>query len=233
MELFTTIDELKSFEKVDAKVSKKYVPIYTSMVVEALEPEFKMVEGCKIFKTWSTHYVDLKGEDATIRIHNSFDRRWAFGLTLTTADGFPVRVGLDRIVHIGSKAKEFNENFKDAKGDVLKAIANARVFATTLSKTNINADLAAKVKAIVFRKIMDTKGFQTVSNDVDILLDNKSMSVTSYISSTLAAFERGNYTYTVSGVKKVGGKTKSVFNRTQTESLLMDLIEEEFIEYLL
>ncbi len=233
---FHDLNELKAFEKVDAKVSAKYVPIYTSAVIEAMSPEFTLDYGQKIFKTWSAHYAMLNNKAGdTIKITNSFDRKWAFGFQLITKEGFTVRVGLDRIVHIGSKAKEFNETFKDQKEDILKAIKNAATFATTLKNTKVQPALQEKITSIVFRKSIATKGFQTLTNDADVLQENakNGMSVTGYILATLKAFEKGNYTVTNQGTKKVGGKTKSVFNRTQTESLLMDLIEDEFIEYLL
>ncbi len=236
LKYFYDVAELTAFEKVDGRVSAKYVPIYTSAVIEALSPEFTLDYGCKIFKTWSAHYVDLKNDkNETLRIYNSYDRRWAFSMSIIDSDGFRVNVGLDRIVHIGAKAKEFNEEFLSNKQYILDAIENAKVFSTTLKGTKVQPDLAKKITDIIFRKTISTKGFQTLTNDADILLTNtkNGMSVSVYITATLKAFEKGNYTYTVSGVKKIGGKTKSVFNRTQTESLIMDLVEEEFMEYLL
>ena len=233
---FHDLNELKAFERVDGNVSKKYVPIYTSAVIEAMAPEFTLDYGHRVFKTWSAHYAMLNNEAGdTIKITNSFDRRWAFGFQLITKEGFTVRVGLDRIVHIGAKAKEFNETFKDQKEDILKAIKNAATFATTLQNTKVQPALQEKITDIVFRKSIGTKGFQSLTNDADVLQENSKngMSVTGYILATLKAFEKGNYTVTNQGTKKVGGKTKSIFNRTQTESLLMDLIEDEFEYYLL
>ncbi len=234
IQYFDTKEELRAFETVSPKVSAKYVPIYTSELIEIMEPEFTLINGCKIFPSWSAHYVDLGNEAGdTIRIYNSFDRRWALGVSLISENGLSIKLGgVDRLIHMGQKAESFKESFAEAKDSILESIANAKVLFGVLSSVSIEKELADKITNIVFRKFIKKDGFQDVSNPADILLD-KSISVANYITLTLKNYEDGNYTVTANAKKRTGRKTKSVFDKVTSENIIMKLIETDFLEYLL
>ncbi len=232
LQIFHTIKELKAFETVSPKVSAKYVPIYTSELIKILEPEFTLVNGCKPYPSYTTHYVDLVNETGdTIRIYNSFDRRWALSVNLIS-DGLTIKLGTDRLIHMGQKATNFTEDFEDAKQSILDAIVNAKTFAGVLASTKIEKDLAKAITDSVFRNFIKKDGFQEIVNYADILIE-KDITVKNYINTTLKNFAEGNYTVTISGKKRVGRKSSNVFEEVLNKSKIMKLVENEYLEYLL
>jgi hypothetical protein len=233
MEILHNLDELKSIEKVDPRVSKKYVPIYSSEIAKLLEPEFKMETAVRPVPRTSLHYVDFKNKNGDkIRLYNSYDRSLALKFTLYSKDNIPVNLGVERLIHMGQRAKSFTEELQSHKEQILESVETARTLLYTLEKTKITPELAEKIKNIIFRKYYIKKGFQGVTNYSDLLIE-KGISVTSYIKATVTNFIKGNFTYTISGKKHNGREQKSLFYRIEVETRIMKMIEEEFTEFLL
>ena len=105
MSVIKTIAGLKAIEKVDAKVSKKYVPIFTSDFVEAMSNfEFSHAIMYWAKSGYSAHQAVLTaGEGTNIIIENSYDRSLGFSIQFEH-DG--VIFGRVRQIHMGKSAAE-------------------------------------------------------------------------------------------------------------------------------
>jgi hypothetical protein len=206
------------------------VPIFTSEIAKLLEPEFKFVHAVKPLKHSSLHYADLTDGENTIRVYNSYDRKLALRVTLYV-DGMPVDLGAERLIHIGSKAKTFVDDLQEHKKNILDSIENAKTLHNVLNTTPITKELAGKIKEIIYRNYIKKDGFQSLENYADMLIE-KNISVTSFIKASIVNFEKGNFTYVINGEKHTGRKQNSTFGKIEIEAKIMELIQEEFIEFL-
>ena len=226
-----TIQDVQKIEEVSPFVSEKYVPIFTSDVIKVLEPEFKFVRGYKWYKTTSQHYVELKHGEDTIRIYNSFDRSTAFRMFLQ--GDVAIDLGVDRLVHMGSKAVNFKDELIASKQDIVDAIKKAKEGMAQLGKVQVTPELQKEISDVVFAEDIKKKGFQSYSNSTDILVEKKGMSVLSYIKSSVANYIKGTYTVTNSGTKKEGTEKRAAFTKITLEGKVNKYLVEKFPELFL
>lgn len=128
---FKSRKELERFERISSRVSKKYVPIYSTKLVESLEPQFKYIGVNPYSRTGnngSRHYITMScGESLLLRIENSFDGTLALRISFQYNNFV---FGFIRQVHIGKNAidmsttNEISEIYKSALKyvDTLSAI---------------------------------------------------------------------------------------------------------------
>ncbi len=229
---FQSTEDLQNIEHVDSRVSKKYVPIFTTEIIEILSPEWEFIGGKQFVKGLSKHYVDLTNDDGDlIRIYNSYDRSLALSVSLVS-DGLGIDLGVDRLIHIGHKAKEFTEDLKLFKDDIAKGIVTAKKIDAFLKTAKVTPRIQKEISNIIYRKEADRKGFQSYTNYVDVLVEKKSIkNIKAYILKSLELYYDGEYTITVSGVKKDGRKTKSYLRIIADENRIYTYLEENFPEY--
>ncbi len=208
------------------------IAIVTSDIVEILSPEFKLVGGSRFHKSSNKHYVDLKSEDSTIRLYNSFDRSLALNFSLVTGE-IAIDLGVDRLIHIGNKAKEFTLSLEEAKDEIMKAIPTARKIVANLSRVKVTKDMAKVISDIVFSVEMESEQYVAYNSYVDILLENKELTVKDYISSSLSNYFKGNYTITQKTRKLVGRVHDDLFRKAKMQNLIIKTLLEEYPEYFL
>ena len=227
--------DVKLLEHVDARVSDKYVPIFTSELMKLLKPEFEFVDGSRISKTSTAHYINLKNKnDDTIRIYNSFDRSMALRIGMVS-EGISIPLGIDRLIHIGQKARDFQEEFKEAKADILEAVTTAKAFKEYLEKTVATADIAKAITTSIFTHGAGKKqnlGISEFINYTDLLLD-KNISLKKYINLSIRSYQLGEYSYVKDGVKMNGRPKPSLMGRIHLENRLIKTLQEKFPEYFL
>ena len=186
---FNTIEELKAFETVTGNVSKKYVPIYTSEIIEILAPEFHFVSGEKYYNFNSAHTVFLESENGIkIAISNSFDRTRAFSAFLI-ADEVRIPLNLDRQIHLGQEAAALTENFKANKPEFFVAIEHATAIVRKLKTTNIPQYVKDEVQEIVFAATKKRKGFLELDLNIADNYDN----CYTYINTCISRYVKGEY----------------------------------------
>jgi len=230
-----TKEGITLLEHVDAKVSDKYVPIFTSELIKLLEPEFQFIDGTRIKGTSTAHFINLENDTGDkIRIYNSFDRTMALRVDMVS-DGIAIPLGVDRLVHIGAKAKSFQDEFAEAKQDILDAVVVARTFKDHMVNTVATPEIAKAItKAIfVFGNGKDqNKGVTEVVNYTDILLD-QNISLARYINLSIRSYLTGEYNYTKDGLKLNGRPKNSVLGRIHLENRLVKTLQGQFPEYFL
>jgi len=247
---------LKDIEVVSGDVSKKYVPIYTSEIVESLKPEFEFDYGYKFGDKSSKHYVQLKNKDEDIiRIYNSFDRSFALRIYFITDDlQFPL-VDNGRIVHIGEKAKKI-EDFKDLKKEILKSIPAIKELKANLENeiVDLDSEIIAEInRTIPFEVIYraeynlrkrkgDTKSKFEVKFDnyVDTVAkkaaeNGNPLTVYQYLNLSIKNFIDGNYglihVLNNKETKKSGKKITSPFSRVLALFRINNKLQEVLPEY--
>jgi len=227
--------DVKLLEHVDSKVSDKYVPIFTSELMKLLEPEYKFEDGVRIKGTTTAHFVDLKNEDGdTIRIYNSFDRTMALRIDMVS-EGIAIPLGIDKLIHIGQKAKNFQEEFKEAKADILAAVIVAKTFKEYLEKTVATEDIAKEITNSIFvhgNGKEQNLGITEFINYTDLLL-NQNISLKKYINLSIRSYQLGEYSYVKDGKKMNGRPKTSVLGRVHLENRLIQTLNEKFPEYFL
>ena len=224
-----TIEDVKAIENVSPKVSKKYVPIFTSDIINVLSPEFKFVDGCQPVASTTAHYVNLSDGTNTIRIYNSYDRKLA--LRFAFVEEVAIDLGVDRLIHLGNKAATFVSSLEDVKKEILTAVNTAVKINTYLSNVKITPEIAKSISNIVFSNIIKKEGFQEYTNYIDLLIPK--VSIKAYIYQTLNKYIAGDYVYTIKGVKKNGKRKGSLFFKLKKENQLMNFIQEEYVELML
>ena len=237
MTLLGNRQDVENIENIDANVSEKYVPVYSTELIDILAPEFEF-KGGLLFHPGSTkhslHFTTKDGDDLVI--YNSYDRRLALGFYLKTGE-FNVDVGVDRLIHMGQRAKDFAQALQDSKADILKNIKNTKTMMYTLAQEDIDTTIAANITNIVFGTKLykgrerTPSGVQIV-NPADYLIE-KEISVKAYIDLTLKNFYEGNYTYLQNGVKKIGRPTKQLFQKVTIQNKLVKYLKEVYPELFL
>lgn len=225
--LLDTIQDLENIEKVSPRVSKSYVPIYSSDIANILQPEYQYSHGVQFVKGSTKHYIELKSDTETLRIYNSYDRSLALRLTLH--DGISVDLGVNRLIHRGEKAKVFIDNLKEVKEDILAAVQNTKKIIKFFETTKITDDLKKEISDIIFKYDKQRKGFQEYTNYVDLL----DINIKNYISQSIDKYMDGDYTLIINGSKRNGTKTKSTLRKVKLENEIIKHIEKTRPEYFL
>lgn len=226
-----TIDDVRAIEEISPYVSEKYVPIYTSNIIEVLEPEFKFEYGYKWYATTSQHYVELKHGEDTVRIYNSFDRSAAFRMFLQ--GDVSIDLGVDRLVHIGAKAASFKDDLLASKETIIDAIKKAKEGIAQLGGIQVNSELQKEISDAIFSDEIKKKGFQSYTNLVDVIVEQKGLTVLGYIKSSISNYIKGNYSVTNSGTKKTGNEKRAAFTKIQLESKVNKFLIAKYPELFL
>ena len=226
-----TVEDVKKIEKVSKNVSEKYVPIFTSDVIDIMEPDFVFVGGVKWHKNTTQHYIEMKRGNDFIRIYNSFDRTAAFRMFYKGE--VSIDLGIDKLVHRGKKAASFKEILENSKDEIVEAIDRTKNGIVQLNQIQVTPELQNKISDVVFGKYLKKKGFQSYTNYVDSIVEEKGMSVLSYIKSTIANYNKGLYTVTIKGVKKEGREKKSLFTKLKIEGKVNKFLLSEYPELFL
>jgi hypothetical protein len=257
--ILNNIKEVQAIEKVSPKVSERYVPIYTSELIEALAPEFEFVSGYKFGRgTGSKHYVTLKNKDNDyIRIYNSFDASLAFRAYLVSDDIQFSIIDENRVIHTGDKARSLGDkdHIQEIKEAIIKAIPNTKLLSSKLKDTEIDLDseIADKIKEAISKKRLysfkrSQKRSKKVEKDADYEFVNytddvvkklqdagKNISIYSYINLSIKNFLQGNYGIknTKTQVVSSGNPVKSVTVRLIITNNVTKVLEKDCFEYLI
>ncbi len=136
-QIFKDINTLKAFEIVSSNVSKQYVPVYTSEIIDELSPTFKFIEGVRYHACNSVHSVTLQNKEGDIiSIDNSYDRSRAFSLRLNYGQ-LTIPLDLDRVIHRGESAQLLADELLLDKEILFKAIKNAKTVGLSLKESKI------------------------------------------------------------------------------------------------
>lgn len=243
------LSELKNIERISKEVSDKYVPIYTSELVEVLKPEFTFLSGFTFGSNTTKHGVTLKNKSGDkIRIYNSFDGTLAFRVYYVTESLNFSLLDNNRVVHRGDKARNISdkEHLNEIKDSIIKAIPNVKKLQTKLKTLKINTEskIAKVIKAAVFKgradyykyKIKD-ESYEFV-NYVDTVAEKAKengnpLSIYAYINLTVKNFIDGNYgiKHGKTGNVKGGRKVKTAFMKICIINDLTKAIEKNLVEY--
>jgi len=225
---FDTIEDLKTFERISNKVSKKYVPILSSDIIDALAPEFTFVGGTKFYKYSTSHNIFLHNEETntTIVFENSYDRSRALVFSVVV-DGVYLPISIDRIVHIGQYAKSFVDDTIVNKEAILEGIKNTNNLVVTLKETKVTKEFKKAIEGYVFDIQSKRKGFQGIKLDISPYYKRN---LYTYITRLTNEFLEGNYTVTVNGTEKKGTRNGDKFERTRISNKIVKYLKEEYIE---
>ncbi len=236
------ITDVKSFEVVSPRLSKQYVPIWTSDVIKILEPEFTLVTGAKAGGTSSCHYVDLKSKDGMIRLYNSYNGWWALSANYVT-DDVVINLNIDRLIHRGSKASSFLLDLKEAKEDIINAVPAAKMVARKLNDAPVTHELQTKISDIIFAVESKRKNFVKYNNYTDIVVDNRKanteigegteVSVSGYIKSSINNYFKGMYSIESTKGKRLGRPHKNAMLRVRFQNKIIKMLQDETPEYFL
>ena len=232
-----TIHDVTVFEKISPRLSNKYVPIFTSDIINILSPEFKLVGGARIHTSSTTHYVDLESKDGLIRLYNSFDGNLALSANYIVGD-IVINLDIERLIHRGNKATTFLDDLKQAKQEIIDAVPAAIEVAKKLHQDSVTPELQKMISDIIFEKEIKKEGFVEYTNYTDVVVDNKRkdespVSVASYINSTINNYFKGLYTVTIGSVKTTGKKHSSVLTRITFQNKIIKKLRSEKPEYFL
>jgi len=225
-----TVEDVAKYENISGGASDKYVPIYTTDLINMLAPEFKFDHGEQVLGRSNAHYVDLVNDEGDrIRILNSFDRSLALRISLVS-EGVLIPLGVERLVHIGTKAKGFTDEVAESRQEIFEAVAVAKKFEMFLKNTPITEDVAKDISREIFTHGKDAKKITEIVNYVDLI---DGLDIQRYINLSIRGFLTGNYTYMKDAVKAVGKKKNSVLGRIQIENRIVALFTAKYPEYFL
>lgn len=230
---FDNVDALNHIEKVSPKVSDKYVPIFTSKVIQNLSPEFEFKSGLKFSNANSQHMVYLKYDNQTdIAIANSFDRSRAFSVHLVS-NNIHIPLDLDRQIHVGEHAASLTENFKINKSEVVDAIKHAKSIVFKLQRTPAIDRIKTDIINIVFDTPMKRKGFA----ELDFKIDRDVKTVYTYINAAVDTYIKGEYHIALEkngkDIIRKGVKINSRFKKICIMNSIYKYIEKELPEVLI
>jgi hypothetical protein len=230
---------LESVEQVSGKLSDKYVPIKTSELVKALEPEYQFTDGYRFAGNGSTrHYVDLKSDDTTIRIYNSFDGSLALRAYITSG-GLQFSLFKDtRVIHRGQGALEVY-NVQEVKEQILNAVPVAQEMINKLSTMDVTEEIQEIVNEAVFKEQKarikyDAEFVNYVDEAKKMLEENgKTMSTYAYINRTINNYLKGDYgvKYKDKNTLRAGRPIKSPYSRITLVSVVEKALTEKMPEY--
>jgi hypothetical protein len=230
-----TIDDLKKIEVISGNLTDRYVPIFTSELIEELG--FKYLKGYQLGKT--KHVVDVESPNGIIRIYNSYDGTLAFRSYIV--DDIQIPLTDDRVIHMGERAREFKD-IKHIKDIILNSIPNAKMIETKLNiPVDLDSEIVAKIKETIFSDKMRyyTKRGKTpefvcyVDDVVKKLQENgKEVTLKTYIKMCIDNYIEGNYGIKFGDNIKPGKKVRSSFQKIKFVDKISKLINTEYIEYL-
>jgi len=225
---FDTLEDLKTFERISNKVSKKYVPILSSDIIDALAPEFSFVGGTKFYKYSTSHNIRLYNAelDTEIVFENSYDRSRALVFSVVV-DGVFLPINIDRIVHIGQYAKAFVSDTVVNKEAIIEGIKNTTDLVVTLKETKATKEFKTAIEGYVFGIQSKRKGFQGYKLNI---ASRYKKNVYDYATRLTNDFLEGNYTVTINGVEKQGTRNGDKFERTRISNKIVKFLKEEYIE---
>ncbi len=225
-----TVDEIKAFEIVSDKVSDKYVPIYSTDLIEILSPEFELVQAKRTTTSLTSHFVDMVNKDGDrLRIYNSYDGTLAFRMSLFTGT-YGIDLGTDRVIHRGKTAKSLKTILEESKQDILNSVKTAKKIKTKLSELDVDKETAKNISNTVFLHRTKQKGFEKYTNYVDILVEKTNISIDKYINMTVDKYINGDYTYVENGKKKNGRKANSTLLKIRIENSIISNLMSEYPE---
>jgi len=151
-----TRKELEKYERISSSCSKKYVPIFSTKLVESLEPEFKYLGVQPYSRTGnngSRHYITMKKNDSIeLRIENSFDRTLALRISFVYKNFV---FGFVRQVHIGQNALSISQT--NEISDIYKKATDYVQKLTSIKFTKIEQmqiiQIAAKERGISIARL--------------------------------------------------------------------------------
>jgi len=149
-----------------------------------------------------------------------------------------INLNIDRLIHRGEKAKTFIENLKAAKADIIKAVPAAKMVAKKLQAETVTPELQTLISNIIFEGEAKTEGFVKYNNYADIVVEqfkteNKTVSVSGYIKSSIENYFKGVYTIESIKGKRAGRPHKNVMLRVQFQNKIIKMLQEEAPEYFL
>jgi hypothetical protein len=220
-----TLDGLINLERVSNKVSEKYVPIYTTDIIESLEPEFKFSHAYKL-NNGTAHAAILVtfrfNEDGdNILIENSYDRTRAFRLSFLK-NSFIIPLDLDKVVHIGDRAKDIETHFAENKENILEALKNAKEIVHYLQVTKIPKKIKNDIKNIVFENQIKS------GKEIDITIASSYDSIFTYTETLIDRFVNGEYHTIKDGKVRKGRKVKSNFRKLQLTNKIYKYLKETY-----
>jgi hypothetical protein len=232
-----TEENIESVETISPKVSRIYVPIWTSEIVKAFKPEFELVNGYRMNLSSTKHYVSLANKKGdVIRIYNSFDRTWAFSAYYVT-DGIQFPIITDgRIVHKGDKAKSISD-IAEIKDAILSYVPKAKELAQKLKDFEITDEMAGVIKDTIFKDTLKrVKEDAEIDPYSDIVVkrlkeNGENVSIYSYIKITLKNYIDGNYGIKTEKRLRKGRKLSSAFGEVKVVNALTKALTEKYPEY--
>jgi hypothetical protein len=239
-----TINDIKVIET-PTNVTDKYVPIHTTDIIKALEPEFNFVKGVHFGKT--KHYVILENEDKDrLVIYNSFNGSLALRIFLhpkgtNTTDSVHISL-LDegRVIHKGDKAKYVVEELENIKKSIKESLPKKKELILKLQNAKLTPELQAKISEAVSKEVLLNYKMRNIKaefvNYTDVLVEKTKekggyLTVLTYLNLSIKNLIDGNYGIKIDDKTKGGRKTTSVFNRLKITNHVNDVLKEEFPEY--
>lgn len=250
-----SLKALKAIEVPDG-VSDKYVPIYTSKLVEVLKPEYKFAKGYRFGSKTSKHFIDLvptdsdKNSNEKIRIYNSFDGSFALRVYFVSENFQYNIVDNDRVVHVGEKARTISEedNLKELKESIINAVPNVRLLKAKLENipVDLNSEFTKTIKDVLsggtlyyFKRQQKDENYVFVNyvDDVAKLAEKNGnpLSIYAYINLSIKNFIDGNFGFRHTKTNELKGKRaiNSPLSKVQILNAIAGVLEEEFVEYMI
>jgi len=210
-------------------VSKKYVPILSTEIVDILAPEFEFTQGVRYYNYNSAHSIHFEYKGNHIALENSYDRSRAFSFKLLS-NWIALPLDLERQIHLGENAKALTPNFKINKSEISEAISTARTIVNKLKSVSARPEFKAEIENIVFKTIKERKGFLDITFEVGSQYDT----VYKYINEICDTYINGHYIYreVVNGETKnrKARKSNSNFMRLQMTNKVYAYLYENYIE---
>jgi hypothetical protein len=225
MRKFSEIEKLKDFERVSGAVSEKYVPIYTSKIVEALK-DWEFIDGIRYTKGRTFHSVKLKKNDDYIIIDNSFDRSRAFSFKLVAGNTY-IPLGLNRVIHRGEGAGKINDEIAENPEAINEAVKNAKLIANKLDRIPATETFKKAIIDTVFEKTKNAKNF----DELDLIIGYSYDTVKKYVDTVVDRYIDGEY-YIVKTDGKIrkGRKIKSKYREVEVKNKVFKTIIKEYPE---
>lgn len=224
-----TIEQVASTEVVSDKVSEKYVPIFTTSIIDIMTPEFKFSHGIQYCKSTSLHTVYLTNGEDTIAVTNSYDRTSALRFSFML-DGLHIPLNLEYQKHIGQNASSLVEDLEAYKPAILEALELAKIAEKNLKATHIPESFKKVIKDEIFKDTMKNKNFVRLELNIGESYDT----FYKYIDTIVNRFNEGDYfvtSFSNNGTKTRNGmKIKSRFRKLQVVNKINKLLLEEYPE---
>jgi hypothetical protein len=223
-----SIEDLKKLEVVSSNVSEKYVPIYTSQIIEELSPEFEFVRATKYFPGGTRHEAVLRttlfNENGDfILIENSYDRSRSFRLSFLN-NGILIPLNLEKIVHRGENAQNLANDLLVNKDEVLAALENAKKIVAYFKSTKISKKLKKEIFEIVFEKHLEKR------YEVDVTIADSYDTIFKYIETIVDRYINGEYFIANKSTNKIrkGTKIKSRFTQMNLTNKIYKYLKDNF-----